>query len=123
MSKIDVFSATAGTYCEQYFYLAEYWPDPSLNDVPESSRFGDVVFIDIVKPQLFSSQSKVRQEGKSPFIGHAGALHTQLAWNPNSWVRASAPVILWSLCFRDARHLTSASAEFPRLLGGLELGL
>jgi len=124
-SKIDAYSPRTGTYCEQwvvrlttderkyYASQAEY----------KDSLFGDLLFLDIIKGSLLTNQSKVKNNGTSPFIGHAKMAYRQLRWHPKSWVRQRVPKLLWALNYIEARMVSRSHAYFPPWLGGIDIPL
>lgn len=122
-SKLDAISRDTAIFCEQ-----SLWKPPDKEpfpDVPEDSRFGDLVFLDVIKGSLLTGRSKVKSDGASPFFGHAIMLSKQLAYLPAeiTWTRDRSKTVLWARNYRDAVGLTKALPAWPRIMGGLDLAI
>jgi len=122
-SKLNSVSEDSGTFCEQYFAKIsnlEIYQD--LKDF-ENSVFGDLMFLDVIKGSLLSGNSKVKADGKSPLIGHGQMLNKQVRWNPIKDTRKRSTTFLWASNFMEAKHLGTAMASLPHMLGGIDIAL
>jgi len=121
-SKINSISKDSGTFCESYVYRC------ALNErhlVQKDSKFGDLIFLDIIKGSLLTGKSKVKADGSDPFLGHAKMLNKQLAYLPPEeiWKGTRAKVLLWCRNYRQAVKLGRAKPHLPLALGGLDIAV
>jgi len=121
LSKIDAVNRWFGTFAENSFCIPSDLGE--LQDYASGSRFGSLVFLDVIKGSILAGQAKVKGDGQSPFIGHAKMLSTQIEWHPIAFVRERAPVLIGLRNFRETKGLASANPYFPLELGGLGIPL
>jgi len=122
-SKLNAISDDSAIFCEENVCSPsdlENYED--LKNFAESI-FGDLLFLDIIKGSLMSGRSKVKADGKSPFIGHASALNKQIRWNPYASTKERSKIFLWASNFMEAKRLGSAMASLPHPLGGADLAI
>jgi hypothetical protein len=122
-SKLNSISEDSATFCEQY--VANVSDLDIYEDVKSfaDSIFGDLMYLDVIKGSLMSGRSKVKADGKSPFLGHASALNKQIRWNPIQSSISRGKTFLWASNFMEAKRLSSAMASLPQPLGGVDLAI
>ena len=122
-SKINSVSEDTATFCEEY--VAKVSDLETFEDLKgfANSIFGDLMFLDLIKGSLMSGRSKIKADGKSPFIGHASALNKTLQWNPIESTKTRGKIFLWASNFMEAKRLGSAMASLPHPIGGADLAV
>jgi hypothetical protein len=121
-SKLNATSSYAMTYCEQY--AARPSDFESIKDlIPKDSRFGNLIFLDIIKGSILSGKTKVNASKNDPFFGHSNMLNKQVAWHPISWVKERSIRLLWAANYMAAHKLSNAMASLPRSLGGIDMAI
>ena len=122
-SKLNSVSEDSGTFCEQYFAkISNMEIYQNLKDF-EDSVFGDLMFLDVIKGSILSGNSKVKADGKSPLIGHGQMLNKQVRWNPVKGTKERSTTFLWASNFMEAKHLGTAMASLPHMLGGIDIAI
>jgi hypothetical protein len=122
-SKLNSVSEDTATFCENYVAIISDLETYEDLKAFAGSIFGDLVYLDVIKGSLMSGRSKVKADGKSPFIGHANMLNKQIAWNPVESTKERSKTFLWASNFMEAKRLGSAMASLPQPLGGMDLAI
>lgn len=122
-SKIDSISRDIATFCEQYLWRAP--KGFNLESINDGNRFGDLIFLDSIKGSILTGRSKIKADGAMPFLGHANALNKQLEYTPKDleWKKDRAKTLLWARNYREAKGITRTLAQWPRIMGGLDLAV
>jgi hypothetical protein len=122
-SKLNSVSEDTATFCENYVAKVSDLTTFKQLKPFENSIFGEFMYLDVIKGSLMSGRSKVKADGKSPFLGHAHMLNKQVRWNPLVTTQERSKTFLWASNFMEARRLGSAMASLPQQLGGADLAI
>lgn len=108
-------------FCEHGFIV--YTVDEEKRDgivVPPGCRFGNLVFLDVIKGRLVNGLGKVTGKG-DPCFGQATSLNTALQW----WngPRDLARLYFWVQNYGSMRRTQGMNLHLPPIFGGKDLPL
>jgi len=113
----------SGVFTEQYFIQVTDRRIMQSGKIHKDSLFGDLWFVDGIKPMVLTGKPKVSAEKRNSFIGQATALNKMLKYllPSQDWKRLKCRVYLWVNNYDDALRIGRAKPHMPPELGGISV--